>query len=86
MKGASITAYGEGGMTMTDVDEIVARALKRAWEYDLPAPPDFDEDAYLAACPDVAAAIKNGQIKSPFVHYVMVGRSEGRPRPVRKVS
>jgi hypothetical protein len=47
----------------------------------------FDEAAYLAANPDVAAEIKTGkstsgkptQFKSAYDHYVMYGKAEGRP-------
>ena len=38
----------------------------------------FDEAAYLAANPDVAAAVKNGTIKSGYQHYIDWGESEGR--------
>ena len=72
-------------MTPTDIDEIVAKLLPLAWDCDVPAPPDFDEEAYLAAWPDIAAALRGGEVKSAFVHYVLVGRREGRPRPVRKM-
>ncbi|MBK1840822.1 hypothetical protein JHL17_25790 [Azospirillum sp. YIM B02556] len=36
------------------------------------------ERAYLAANPDVAAAVRNGQISSGYAHYVRQGRAEGR--------
>lgn len=71
---------------MKDIDQIVAYALARAWDYDIAAPPDFDERAYLAAWPDVAEAVRRGEIKSAFVHYMMMGRKEGRPRPVRELT
>jgi glycosyl transferase family 2 len=39
---------------------------------------DFDEDWYLAAYPDVAAALRNGHLASGLEHYRSFGRSEGR--------
>ncbi|AWB08216.1 hypothetical protein A6A40_24070 (plasmid) [Azospirillum humicireducens] len=41
-------------------------------------PTGWRERAYLAANPDVAAAVRNGQISSGYVHYVQQGRAEGR--------
>jgi glycosyltransferase involved in cell wall biosynthesis len=46
-------------------------------------PPDFDEDAYLAANPDVAAAVAAGRLATGYQHYVLHGRAEGRPRTTR---
>ncbi len=42
------------------------------------APEDFDESAYLAAFPDVARAIKTGEILSALHHYDLNGQREGR--------
>ena len=42
------------------------------------APEDFDESAYLAAFPDVARSIKDGQFRSALHHYESYGRREGR--------
>lgn len=43
------------------------------------APPSgWRERAYLAANPDVAAAVRNGQASSGYAHYVQHGRAEGR--------
>jgi GT2 family glycosyltransferase len=39
---------------------------------------DFDESAYLAAFPDVAKSIKDGQFPSAINHYESYGRREGR--------
>ena len=39
---------------------------------------DFDESAYLAAFPDVARSIADGQFRSALDHYESYGRSEGR--------
>lgn len=38
----------------------------------------FDEERYLAANPDVAAAVKAGQFASGREHYETFGRAEGR--------
>lgn len=39
---------------------------------------DFDEEAYLRAYPDVAAAVGRGELKSALEHYLLVGRAERR--------
>lgn len=39
---------------------------------------DFDESFYLAAHPDVAAALSRGEIRSGYDHFRSVGRVEGR--------
>lgn len=39
---------------------------------------DFDEDAYLAANPDVAEAVRKREIESGLAHYVGFGYFEGR--------
>ena len=39
---------------------------------------DFDEAGYLAANPDVAAAVASGQFESGRAHYESYGRQEGR--------
>lgn len=44
----------------------------------LAPPPGWRERAYLAANPDVAAAVRNGQLSSGYAHYVRQGRAEGR--------
>ncbi|MCC3243940.1 glycosyltransferase family 61 protein [Methylocystis sp. WRRC1] len=38
----------------------------------------FDEQAYLAANPDVAAAVANGEIRSGRAHFLKHGEREGR--------
>jgi len=40
--------------------------------------PDFNERDYLAANPDVASAVRNGQFTSGWQHYQAFGRKEGR--------
>jgi hypothetical protein len=42
-------------------------------------PPDFSEDAYLAANPDIAAAVVSGQFPSGGEHWLRFGLREGRP-------
>jgi GT2 family glycosyltransferase len=39
---------------------------------------DFDEEAYLRAYPDVAAAVGRGELQSGLQHYLMAGRAERR--------
>ncbi|CAO3441304.1 hypothetical protein [Azospirillum endophyticum] len=53
---------------------------RRAPEVDTTLAPQtgWQERAYLAANPDVAAAVRNGQISSGYAHYVRQGRAEGR--------
>lgn len=41
--------------------------------------PGWRETTYLAANPDVAAAVKAGQWRSGYDHYRLFGRAEGRP-------
>lgn len=43
------------------------------------APAVFDEQAYLTANPDVAAAVESGAVSSGRFHFESVGRAEGRP-------
>src|SRR5262245_797315 len=42
-------------------------------------PRDFDEEWYLGANPDVAAAVSSNMFRSGREHYVRHGRFEGRP-------
>lgn len=53
---------------------------RRSAEIDttLAPPTGWRERAYLAANPDVAAAVRNGQLSSGYAHYVRQGRTEGR--------
>lgn len=70
-------------MDRQSLEAEISRLIDSAWAADIPAPADFDEAAYLAAWPDVAAAMRRGEIKSAFVHYVLIGHREGRARPTR---
>jgi GT2 family glycosyltransferase len=45
----------------------------------IPLPDGFDEAAYLAANPDVTAAVTSGAYRSGYFHYVTVGWREKRP-------
>lgn len=39
---------------------------------------NFDEDFYLTAYPDVAAAVSQGRLRNAYDHYRRFGRFEGR--------
>jgi GT2 family glycosyltransferase len=45
----------------------------------IPFTDGFDEAAYLAANPDVAAAVSSGQYRSGHLHYLSIGWRERRP-------
>jgi glycosyltransferase involved in cell wall biosynthesis/FMN phosphatase YigB (HAD superfamily) len=47
----------------------------------LPPPPTFNERGYLTFNPDVEEAVRRGEIQSGYVHYLLHGHAEGRPRP-----
>lgn len=70
-------------MTPEDLEAEIARLLREARALPIPPPPDFDEAAYLAANPDVAAAVAKGIYATGFKHYLLHGRAEGRARPTR---
>ncbi len=55
-----------------------ARAAIRALLQEAVARAPFDEDAYLASNPDVATAIRRGEVASAHEHYVTNGYFEGR--------
>ena len=47
----------------------------------VPIPKSFDEERYLAAYPDVAAAVDSGEFATGYEHYVIHGHAEdGRER------
>lgn len=51
--------------------------------------PGFDEAGYLAANPDVAAAVSSGQFQSGCQHYLLFGHNENRnssPTPDQKAA
>lgn len=45
---------------------------------EVPTDESFDEHAYLAANPDVAAAVASGTLRSGSAHFRKFGRAEGR--------
>ena len=51
----------------------LARLIKRPLDLS-----DFDEEAYLAANPDVANAVSNGSLRSGLEHYILYGQYENR--------
>jgi hypothetical protein len=59
-------------------DQINAVLSKRNIE--IPIPPDFDEQGYLALNQDVAAACGKGMFRTGYEHYLLLGRKENRPR------
>jgi glycosyltransferase involved in cell wall biosynthesis len=52
----------------------------------LRAPADFDEETYLRSNPDVEIAVREGRLATGYMHYVLHGRAEGRPRQTRGAS
>lgn len=44
----------------------------------LAPPAGWREQAYLAANPDVVAAVRSGHLSSGYAHYIKQGRTEGR--------
>jgi glycosyltransferase involved in cell wall biosynthesis len=50
----------------------------------IPTPPNFDEEFYLASYPDVKEAVLAKKIPSGYYHYIKFGRLEGRERPTKK--
>ena len=60
---------------------LQAKGTAAARSSDLVPPPDFDDAAYLAMYPDVAASITKGAFSCGFAHYILFGRHEGRIRP-----
>jgi hypothetical protein len=69
----------KGNHTITHYDDILAQ-LPSAW---LQAPPDFDEQRYLAENQDVRGYVRQGRFASGFDHYMKHGRHEGRRRPIK---
>lgn len=49
----------------------------------LRAPADFDEGLYLGNNPDVEHAVHSGRLATGYMHYVLHGRAEGRPRQTK---
>ena len=59
-------------------DELVSD-LTEFEQPTIPFPDGFDEAAYLAANPDVTAAVASGEYRSGYFHYLTVGWREKRP-------
>ena len=58
----------------------------RRWNLPLcevPIHPSFDEQRYLEANHDVAAAVRSAHVRSGYEHYLRYGREEKRPRTNR---
>jgi hypothetical protein len=49
----------------------------------LRTPDDFDEADYLRCNPDVESAVRAGDVASGYLHFLLHGRKEGRPRATR---
>jgi hypothetical protein len=81
--------YNEFVLGKKSTRPVVTKTDKASTVVGTPGQPQtyFDEAAYLAANPDVAAELKTGksssgqptQFKSAYDHYVMYGKAEGRP-------
>ncbi|CAO3363225.1 glycosyltransferase family 2 protein [Azospirillum melinis] len=70
---------------LKDIVEAVNKAVDvYAERYVLPAPSDFDEEAYLRRYGDVHESVINGSISGAFDHYMKHGRKEGRQRATVK--
>lgn len=54
------------------------------YDYVIPTDNTFDEKGYLAAIPDVDAAVRSGQLASGRDHFTRHGSFEGRLMRVRK--
>ncbi|HEY0836372.1 MAG TPA: hypothetical protein VGE72_20865, partial [Azospirillum sp.] len=52
-------------------------SMEDIWD-DLKPMPGWREDAYLAAYPDVAGAVRRGDFASGYEHFRLSGRNEGR--------
>lgn len=66
-----------GSLRKIEIPLVLFRALLQASL----ASQDFDEDKYLSVNPDVASAVRRGEIASGKVHYMVDGYFEGRANP-----
>lgn len=72
-------AFAADGIHVTDaVVGAMMRMFLRLYLQREPAPVDFNEIAYLAANPDVDAAVRAGDFESGFQHWQYHGAAEGR--------
>jgi hypothetical protein len=77
--GSSTVTFWSAHVHSHAVDRAVAARNEAALRGDLdPDASVFDENYYLAANPDVAAAVGRGEIASARAHYDRYGRGEGR--------
>ena len=74
--GAQVARALGTGATLDDL-----RAILRDVRVPIAPHPFFDESAYLASYPDVAAAVAGGQFASGYEHFLLHGHEEGRTRP-----
>lgn len=57
---------------------LASRVLTREQATRTARAAEFDEDAYLAANPDVAASVRSNGFSSGYHHWLLMGRREGR--------
>ncbi len=57
----------------------IAGAIKKL-RVGVPVPRGWDDEAYLARNPDVAKAVRSGELRSGYEHFVRWGRAEARTR------
>jgi len=77
-KEAVIVVSPEGTDTLVDVEVLKFNdRIMPGWNPQVPTH-HFDEELYLAANPDVAAAVKAGMFTSGYEHMVEFGYKEGR--------
>lgn len=74
------TSRNQTGVPVARIAGIIEQVNSRLNEFNIPAPPEFSEEAYLRAHPDVADLVRRGEIKSGYHHWVLYGRAEGRSR------
>lgn len=67
------------GLRLSLPDLLSDWARKDKADPTLVPPLGWRESAYLAANPDVAAAVRDGLLPSGYDHYTRFGRAEGRP-------
>ena len=79
MLGKFRAAFVNPGKGLSD-KALLETGLKRGSKVRLPVPPDFNENAYLARYPDVAAAVAAGGMQSGYLHYLLYGHHEKRER------
>jgi hypothetical protein len=72
-------SFGDAAQVLVAHDTLLRESEV---ESEAPVVPLFDEGFYLTTYPDVAAAVRRGQLRDGFDHFVRWGRGEGRtPSP-----